>query len=219
MRISTHRVLYSTLIKVDLDGVLRNWNAAVIREFTAQYPESKVDYPFKDFNIAPAFPSWADNRHFYLSERPYPIYRTADPYAGAVEFIRTLVERYPNVWLVTTQYENTMFPTIQWIEEHLPSVNLPVVFSKEKGLVGKSKFEHTILIDDAPHNLTNQADNGGMAYCFGQLYNFHHPESHRWRRSFYGMSDFSLEMEPLRISMQFDDILRALVVEFQCMRD
>jgi len=218
MRLSTHRVLYSTLIKVDVDGVLRNWNASLIREFKRVYPEAQVEYPFKDFQIAPSFPLWANSKEFYLYDVPYSIYRDADPYVGAVEFIQTLTKRYPNVWLVTTQYKNTMFPTIEWIEAWMPATSVPVVFSKDKGAVGRDKFENTILIDDAPHNLNSEAACGGLAYCFGQLYNFNHPDSHRWT-SFFGSTDFSLMSEPARVMIQFNDILQALVNEFKRLRD
>jgi len=218
MMTDMHRALFSTLIKVDLDGVLRNWNASLIREFEKMHSDVKVTYPFKDFNIAPSFPAWVDNKKFYLYEKSYDIYRYAEPYAGAVEFMRTLADLYPNVWLVTTQYENTMFPTIQWIEQWLPARNIPVGFSHEKGLIGRDKFEHTILIDDAPHNLTSEAMNGGMAYCFGQLYNFNHVDTPHWRRLIYGSLDFSVEAEAQRISRQFDMILEMLSMEFQTMR-
>jgi 5'(3')-deoxyribonucleotidase len=199
----------NTLIKVDLDGVLRNWNAALIKQFMEVHPTAHVDYPFKDFNIAPAFPSWADYRKFFMDDWPYPIYRNAAPYAGAVEFMKTLAIRYPNVWLVTTQYPNTMFPTIEWIEEHLPARDVPTVFSKEKGLVGWSKFAQTILIDDAPHNLNDQVKHGGFAICFGQLYNFNHADHHKWW-NVLGSTDFSEEIEAARIHLQFTSVLTVL---------
>jgi 5'(3')-deoxyribonucleotidase len=200
----------STLIKLDVDGVLRNWNASLIREAKLTYPGIVIRYPFENFNIAPSFPAGFDNRQFYLEERPDAVYTNADAYDGAVEFVNALLMLCPHVWLVTTQYPKTMYPTIQWIEAHLPASDVPVVFSKEKGLIGKQRFAHTILIDDAPHNLDNQVKHGGDAYCFGQAYNTpeHDPE-HKWMH-FRGTELYSLEDEPRRIRQQYAQILELL---------
>jgi 5'(3')-deoxyribonucleotidase len=199
----------TTLIKVDIDGVLRNWNASLIRHWEAAHPGEKVVYPFADFNIAASFPPGADNRKFYLEEQPYMVYRYAEPYVGAVDFLRRVIQEYPNVWLVTTQYERTMFPTMEWVEAFLPAADVPLVFSKEKGLVGKYQFEETILIDDAPHNLDNQVKHGGTAFCFGHLYNSHHNPSKTWV-SFQGTGKYSVEDEAERLKQQYDAILLAL---------
>lgn len=202
--------LLTTLIKVDIDGVLRNWNASLIRQVQLVHPEIEVKYPFEDFNIAASFPPRFDNRLFYLEEYPEEIYTQAEPYEGAVWFLNELLKVYPNVWLVTTQYEKTMYPTMQWVEKHLPAHDVPLVFSKEKGLVGRGQFEQTILIDDAPHNLNNQVKHGGIAYCFGQLYNTPVHDPDRLWEHFAGTCQYSVEDEPRRIMMQYKEILIAL---------
>lgn len=200
----------TTLIKVDIDGVLRNWNASLIKHWEAAHPgEAPVVYPFADFVIAPSFPPGSDNRKFYLEEQPYAVYRHALPYEGAVEFLKSIIREYPNVWLVTTQYANTMFPTMEWVEEYLPAADVPLVFSKDKGLVGKHQFEQTILIDDAPHNLDHQVKHGGTAFCFGHLYNSHHNPDKTWV-SFHGTGKYALEDEPERVKQQYNAILLAL---------
>jgi 5'(3')-deoxyribonucleotidase len=195
-----------TLIKVDLDGVLRNWNASLIRAFKEQYPDENVVYPFADFKIDPSFPPWFNSRKFYLEEQPYDIYRNAKPYDGAREFIDSLLLEFPHVWLVTTQYPLTMYPTIRWIEDHMPATDLPIVFSDKKGFIGRSLFDNRILIDDAPHNLMNEVDEHGIPLCFGQSYNFNKAGHHQWY-NFFGDTDFSEEAEPKRVSAQFQMIL------------
>lgn len=194
------------LIKLDIDGVIRNWNESLITTYQ-KYCTGRVIYPFTDFNIKSSFPDIPDIFHFFKSHAADEIYRNAKPYEGAIEFVELLLSRFSNVWLVTTQFPNTTFPTIEWIQAYVPShINLPILFSKEKGLIGKSRFEHTLLIDDAPHNLINQVDAGGTAICFGQLYNFAKPQYNTWI-NFFGGTDFSIEAEPERLKKQYQMIL------------
>jgi len=202
------------LIKVDLDGVIRDWNQSLITEYKKRNT-GRVVYPFSEFKLQSAFPDCDVIGKFYEETAAYDIYRNAKPYAGAIEFVELLIARYPNVWLVTTQYANTMFPTIEWVQTFIPSHgNLPIVFSKEKGLIGQGKFAHTILIDDAPHNLESEVRHGGTAVCFGQLYNFNNPDHNKWL-NFFGDTDFSLEAESERIKKQYQMILDYLPVWFE----
>jgi len=197
------------LIKLDLDGVIRDWNQSLITSYKKRY-SGRVIYPFTDFKVSVSFPDAVDISGFFKNEAPNEIYLTAKPYAGAIEFVELLLARCPNVWLVTTQFPNTMFPTIQWIQTHIPThTNLPIVFSENKGLIGKGRFEHTILIDDAPHNLDNQVAAGGDALCFGQLYNFDKPNHNTWI-NFFGDTDFSIEAESKRLKIQYQMILNYL---------
>jgi 5'(3')-deoxyribonucleotidase len=195
------------LIKIDLDGVIRNWNESLITEYKKRYSDRRVLYPFHDFDLRDSFPDEPDIVYFFKVEAAKEIYSNAKPYPKAIEFLEIMLSRYPNVWLVTTQFTNTAYPTIEWMRRYIPSYNnLPVVFSSEKGAVGNGKFERTILIDDAPHNLNDQIKNGGIALCFGQLYNNNHADSYRWECVFGGR-DFSIEKEPERIQKQYELIL------------
>ena len=198
------------LIKVDIDGVLRDWNSSLIDEFRKRYAESYVHYPFRDFDINPDFPDGVNIRQFYLEEAPYEIYTQAKPYNGAIQFIEWLVREFPNVWLVSTQYPNTMYPTMVWLEKNIPSsANLPLVFSKSKGLVGLDKFSDRLLIDDAPHNLVDEEKCGGYPICFGQSYNRNKVtcvgfyDNRLSVGDLVGDVDFSREHEDTRVANQF----------------
>ena len=198
----------SLLLKVDIDGVLRDWNHSLIREYTTRHPGDRVTYPFDDFKIDSHFPDCPNLRKFYCDEAPDAIYRNAPAYKGAVAFIEKLVATFPSVWLVSTQFPNTMYPTMEWIEMHIPSAhNLPLIFSKDKGSIGRGKFDEIVLIDDAPHNLHSEAEAGGIALGFGQSYNYGKVD---FCLSFFGDFNFSETHEPDRVAKQFQMILQYL---------
>jgi 5'(3')-deoxyribonucleotidase len=198
------------LIKIDLDGVIRNWNASLIREYKKYNANGRVIYPFNSWTLNSSFPDCEDISHFFKNVKPYDIYINAEPYVGAIDFLKTILYTYKNVWIVSSQYENTFYPTLKWLQTHIPFYNdIPLVFTDTKGLVGKSLFEKRILIDDATHNLINEVENGGISFCFGQKYNIGHEDDDRWV-NFYGSYDFSLENEEYRICKQYEMILEYL---------
>jgi 5'(3')-deoxyribonucleotidase len=199
----------SLLLKVDIDGVLRDWNHSLIRVYKQAHPNAKVQYPFADWNISPFFPKEPNIDAFYRSV-PYAedVYLNAEPYKGAIDFIEELVRIYPNVWLVSTQFPFTTHPTIGWVEKNIPSAhNLPIVFSKDKGSIGRGKFVETVLIDDAPHNLKSEFEAGGIAVGFGQSYNYGKID---FCVNFFGSLNFKEEHESDRVAKQFQMILKFL---------
>ena len=199
----------SLLLKIDVDGVLRDWSHSLIRVYKAKYPNARVNYPFGDFDIRPEFPDALKIDDFYRSHSyAEDIYLNAEPYKGAIDFIEKLVKAFPNVWLVSTQFQNTMYPTIAWCEKNLPSAhNLPMLFSKDKGSIGRGKFDETVLIDDAPHNLHSEMEAGGIPLGFGQSYNY---GKINFCVGFYGDINFSEAHEPDRCAKQFQMILKYL---------
>lgn len=212
------------LLKVDIDGVLRDWNHSLIRVFKRHHPDAIINYPFRDFKIDPDFPAGTDTKTFYSKTEPEDIYLNAEPYAGAIEFIEFLVREFPYVWLVTTQFPTTMYPTMAWVEKHIPSHrDLPLVFSREKGLIGRGKFDQTLLIDDAPHNLLNENEAGGIPVCFGQSYNY---GKANFAVGFYGEYtegqarftdvNFSEEHEAERVTEQFLKLKQWLLEMREC---
>ena len=160
------------LIKLDIDGVLRNFDKAVNDFFHIDHPELSNIYPAKYWSMTENYPTYPDINNYFKIVRAHDIYTQAELFPGAAEFFTRVVNTFENVWLVTTQFEHTMYPTVLWCNKNLPGINnVPMVFSHDKGLIGKDKFKHRILIDDAPHGCLSEQKHGGIPVCFGQLYN------------------------------------------------
>lgn len=148
---------------VDMDGVLCN----LIEKWFARYNAEYGDQIHVD-----ALEAWGPHRiakagrsvYKYLSQPGF--FRDLKPIPGAIEGVRTLLERGHEV-VVVTAAKNGHRDKAEWLREHLPF--LPpenLVFTHRKELV-----RGDLLFDDAPHNLEAFAKYGvavAMAYRYNQ---------------------------------------------------
>jgi len=78
----------------------------------------------------------------YLAMKPIP---------GAVEAVKTLIERGHDVWIATkppTGVPHAASEKIQWILNYLPELKRKMIITPDKGLLGN---QDDFLIDDRPH--------------------------------------------------------------------
>ena len=162
----------SVLIKVDIDGVLRNWEKSLFDTYKKYYPNDRVILPCTTWDVDGNFPDYKGKfSKFWKELYTKEIYENAELFSGAMKFILDLLDNFPDVWLVTSQPDTAMAPTVHWVQKNLFPQFTPIVFTQDKFDVGRKRYDNRILIDDNMDNLLSEYDAGGTPICFAQRYN------------------------------------------------
>jgi 5'(3')-deoxyribonucleotidase len=135
---------------IDLDGVVADFNAGWISryndEFGGAIPFDAVQswdgiHPLTHFEHAGEFWSWA------AGHGGSSIFRHLDPYPGAVETLRALVDAGNDIVILTQKPTWAIADTFAWIGEHrLPTREVHI-------LADKGQVACDVYLDDAPHQL------------------------------------------------------------------
>jgi len=150
-------------ILVDMDGVLCNLIEKWFRLYNKEYGD--------DLSIEKLV-EWGPHRfaragsavYKYLSQPGF--FRDLSPIPGAVEGVRSLMERGHDVVVVTAARRGHR-DKLEWLRQRLPFLDTRnIVFAHRKELV-----RGDVLFDDAPHNLEAFAPFGqpvAMAYPYNE---------------------------------------------------
>lgn len=141
------------IVKLDVDGVLRNFTLGVHLALREQFPDRVREEPplITDWGIERFYPDFEEREFWNLvfrSELTYGLFLTSPPYEGAREFTRRLKEKC-SIYIVTHQPTvHSGMATLAWLERQdifYTDVILSRNFPKEL-LPG-------VLVDDKPENL------------------------------------------------------------------
>jgi len=144
-------IMSETIILVDMDGVLANFDKAVIAILRQEYPEIPVVEPSdrKSFYLADDYPDEYRETIESIYVRP-GFYKNLPPFSGAIDAVNLMDNMGFNVFICTsplTEYKNCVGEKYEWVHTHLGDKFVKrVILTKDKTLV-----RGTILIDDKPH--------------------------------------------------------------------
>jgi len=160
-------------ILIDVDGVQRNIVSKAINIYNTKYkPENKLKY--EDWNVY-HFPDLGGmplikhaGRELFFPDGKYTkdIFNNSEPYAGAVEGMKLINEKF-NVSIVTAQFPENRIYTCNWLEKYEIECN-GLIFIKDKHFI-----KGNILIDDRTDNLINWkvSNPNGIAIAIDQPWN------------------------------------------------
>lgn len=155
------------IIKIDVDGVIRDTNNSMINLYNDFYPNKIMDISdMKDYSVYKSFPDNGINWHdFFFKNNAKKIFFESKVLDGAKRAIDMLKSDGHYIIIVTYQIDeiNKKY-TIDWLKNNHISYDM-IAFTNEKQLVYGD-----ILIDDSPHVL-NKERSDVLCYCIDYEYN------------------------------------------------
>ena len=155
-------------VGIDVDGVLRDFRLRLRSVYLGVYPDHNVPalHEWTSFDLHLYFPIGEEVYDFFTLKNPREIYLGADPYQGAVEFMKELYG-FTELSIVTAPInDNTKKFTERWLElNQMPYHEL--VFSNDK-----TDYKGDYLLDDSEGVLKRVKKTGNaIPVCFRQLWN------------------------------------------------
>lgn len=132
-------------ILVDMDGVIANFNKAVLDVWNKENPERQLTIPNK-FYWEEAYPDIPEAEFDKIFSKP-GFYRDLEPIEGALEAINQMFDCGLEVFICTAPYRAISWSEkAEWVEFHLGKEWLRrLIMTKDKTLIFG-----TYLIDDKP---------------------------------------------------------------------
>ena len=142
------------IIKLDVDGVLRNFVDSFHRTYLKYYPEHKdLIKPVNGWGLDKAYPIGKAVEQFMYDEHINEIFFDADIHEGARKFFYDLKE-IGFVHIVTYQPYGKEIPTLRWLDK------FALKYDAISFVLDKTQIKGDVLIDDALHNLQAEAKSG-----------------------------------------------------------
>ena len=142
------------IIKLDVDGVLRNFADSFHRMYLKVYPEHADSIKhITEWSFEKAYPIGEKVKEFMYDDYLWEIFFNADAYDGAEKFFDDL-KQIGKVHIVTHQPLGKEIPTLQWLYK------FDFQYDAISFVHDKTQIDGDVLIDDALHNLTAEAKAG-----------------------------------------------------------
>jgi 5'(3')-deoxyribonucleotidase len=159
---------------IDLDGVVADFNTGWTRLYNAEFgaeigPDSTTAWnapaQLPHFGSMSAFWRWART----CGPGGVSLFRTLEPYPGALEALGRLSKRH-RVVIITTKPRYAVHDTYAWIAEHqLPTTEVHIVDDK-------SSIACDVYLEDADHNLVRLAEARPEAIVCRFVRPWNHPQ-------------------------------------------
>ncbi|MFA5395940.1 MAG: hypothetical protein WC346_08045 [Methanogenium sp.] len=141
-------------IKLDLDGVVRDFVGSFHRTYLKVYPQHKdLIKPINGWGLEKSYPIGDKIYQFMYEDYVREVFFGADAYPGAVEFAKSL-KKLGIIHITTSQPPGTEMPTLQWLKKY------NIQYDAISFIHDKTVIRGTFLIDDALHNLVAEAKAG-----------------------------------------------------------
>jgi 5'(3')-deoxyribonucleotidase len=141
-------------IKLDIDGVIRDFLGSFHRIYLKVYPQHKdLIKPVSVWGLEEAYPIGKDVYKFMYEDYLDEVFLEADIYDGAIEFVKEL-KKIGKIHITTFQPVGKEIPTLQWLKKY------DIQYDAVSFINDKTQIRGTVLIDDGLHNLIAEAKAG-----------------------------------------------------------
>jgi 5'(3')-deoxyribonucleotidase len=140
---------------IDLDGVVADFNSGWTRLYNAEFGADLDLESASSWNAPAQQPHFGSMSAFWRWARTcgpdgVSLFRTLEPYPGALDALGRLARRH-RVVIITTKPHYAVHDTYAWIAEHrLPTTEVHIVDEK-------SSIACDVYLEDADHNLIRLA--------------------------------------------------------------
>ncbi len=159
---------------LDMDGVLTDFMAASHKFHGLEYDYDKYPYELGDWDTLPPSTATMTGRMFWDS-LDEDFWADMPPMPGARELLTILEETFgkDNIYLLTapTLSPQCLSGKVRWIQRYMPEYDRRYLIGPSKGLCANP---HTLLIDDADHNVKSFRAMGGQAILIPRKWNALH---------------------------------------------
>ena len=159
------------VIKIDVDGVLRDMLSAMCGIYNAVYNDNIQPCDVKDYDVDVSFPKCKEKdgisaKYFFFNEYEYEVYNCADVLPKAKEAIDILHNLGYYIVIVSNQesYLN-QHDTLVWLDNKNIYYD-SICFTKDKSII-----KGDIMVDDCVENLKQCDNNEEELICVTAPYN------------------------------------------------
>jgi 5'(3')-deoxyribonucleotidase len=159
------------IIKIDVDGVLRDMLSAMCGIYNAVYNDNIQPCDVKDYDVDVSFPKCKEKdgisaKYFFFNEYEYEVYNCADVLPKAKEAMDILHNLGYYIVIVSHQ-ENYLnrHDTLVWLDNNDIYYD-SICFTKDKSIV-----KGDIMVDDCVDYLKQCEQNGEELICIKAPYN------------------------------------------------
>jgi glutaredoxin-related protein len=154
------------IIKIDIDGVIRNVISPLIRIYNKDFPDYQVG-PVTHFDLSIDFPIKERIWHYFLEEKAKLCFRDAPPYYNNLQALNNFAGTPGfKIVLVSDQAnEKNKEYTDYWLKENKVKYD-EVIYTKHK-----EKVPGIILLDDKPETLDIVNKAGQIGICLTRPWN------------------------------------------------
>ena len=158
------------IIKVDIDGVLRNMNDMLLHLYNQKFKTNLTVEDLTDYDVSKSFPLFEMRGKttaidFFFHKNAEKVFYLSEPYEGVEDAMQKLKDNGHKIVIVTWQFSNINKKlTLDWLD----ALSIPyddICFTKDKWMI-----QGDILIDDNPEFILNEKDMS-FKYLVDQPYN------------------------------------------------
>jgi 5'(3')-deoxyribonucleotidase len=157
------------VLKIDVDGVIRNIISTMIELYNKQFEENLTVSDIKDYNVNVSFPKCLSENSelasdFFFVDNAESVFLNSSPCNGAKDAIDMLHRAGHKVIICTWQntFESKLF-TLEFLEKNKIYYD-DICFLKDKSLI-----KSDLIVDDNPEFLDK--DNSDKKICIEAPYN------------------------------------------------
>ena len=158
------------IIKVDIDGVLRNMNAMLVHLYNQKFKTNLTVEDIIDYDVSKSFPLFEIETQFTATEYFFKVRSTdtlfmSKPYEGVREAMQKLKDNGHKIVIATWQFSlKNKQCTLEWLKEYQIPYD-DICFTKDKWMI-----QGDIIIDDNPEFILNEKETA-YKYLVDQPYN------------------------------------------------
>lgn len=154
------------ILKIDIDGVIRNISPGVLHIYNTKYNKSNKIYTVNDitaFHYTECFPDFPKDMNYedFFTDNREEIFGKAKPFPFAIQGLKALKEKYEIV-LVTAQFPGAIETTKKWLKEY------DVPYDRVVYTFNKNEVDGWILLDDRIENLEESTS---ISVCMSRPWN------------------------------------------------
>lgn len=155
-------------IFLDLDGVVRAWDDAVIKLYNLRMNQSEITHWGSIYERAQALYNMSLQEFWDGQGEDFWLNLEFTP--EATDVLCLLEKTKKDIVLLTAPTMNNAGWGQQWIRKHMPSY-----FYKQKYIIGPCKYvcanSQSMLVDDAEKNIDPWIESGGVGFLFPRPWN------------------------------------------------
>ena len=186
------------IIKLDVDGVLRDMESPMIRLYNKRFQTRMKSGDLISYNIDKSFPLFRkvgiDGYKFFFEDHLQDCYINADAYEGAAEAVQLLRKRGHIIHVVSYQPSlNAQKATLEWLNmNNIEFDNITFTNIKDKTCVSCD-----MIIDDCPEYIDSEPELV-LKICINHSYNTDCNAMHFDSLYSFAKSIYDFDLQPLK---------------------